>query len=183
MVSLNKYENGKFSQISDPVPVEVVPLSTGTLKGNAIDDVVAFWRSYEDVSRDVDKLSITLANTRKMTDKLFYAVAHANMGSDVLAEVTKLKADLDQIDLRLNGNPAKNQIGERNTPTLGDRVFALWRGISTSTYGPTETHKQSMKIIKDQWSEMTNELEAQKAIAKSIADRVVAAGGSWVEGQ
>ncbi len=181
--TLHKYEQGVFTQIAGPVDVKVEPLMDGTLDGSPMNEVVAFWRAFEDLSRDVNRLGIELSNTRKMADKLFYAAAHANVSGEILTQVKELQKNLDDLDTELNGNPAKNQIGERNKPTIGGRLFALWRGISTSTYGPTETHEETMRMIKMQWADMKNDLEAQKVIAKSIADKIVAAGGSWVEGR
>lgn len=181
--SLNKYMDGTFSQIGEPVEVDVVPMMEGALKGSDIDEVVAFWRSFEDLGRDAGVLSIELSNARKRTEKLFTAATKSNVKPDVLNEVMDIREALNTIDIRLNGNPAKNQIGEKNRPTLGDRTFALWRGVSTSTYGPTSTHKETMRIIKKQWGAMKADLEAQQAKVEDVANRIVAAGGSWVEGR
>lgn len=154
----------------------------GTLEGSTMEEVVAFWRAFEDASKDVDKLGIQLSGVRQRVEKLFYAAAHANLSSEVLAEVTSLRKDLGALDTELNGNSAKNQIGERNKPTLGDRTFALWRGISTSTYGPTDTHKETMEIIKKQATDIMQRLGNLQAKATDLSNRVEAAGGSWVEG-
>lgn len=181
--TLNKYEEGEFTQLAGPVNVEVEPLMDGTLDGNPMNEVVAFWRSYEDLNRDVNVLGWELSQARKMADKLFTAATKANVGNELLSEIVEIREVLDDLDTKLNGNPAKNQIGERNKPTLGDRIFALYRGISTSTYGPTETHEETMRIIKQQWTEMKSTLETQQVKEKSIADRIIEAGGSWVEGQ
>jgi hypothetical protein len=146
-----------------------------------MEEVVAFWREYEDLSRDVGMLGIQLSKTNKMANLLFKAAAHANLGSEVLAEIDVLRSELEKLDTEFNGNPAKNQIGERNKPTIGARLFALNRGITTSTYGPTETHKETMRMIKEQWANMMDRLEVQRIKAQSIADKIVEAGGSWVE--
>lgn len=181
--TLHKFERGELSQIAGPVNIEVEPLYEGTLEGSPMAEVIAFWRSYEDLNKDVNVLGYELSQTRKMADKLFSAAAHANVSSDIMSQVTSLQESLNTLDTELNGNPAKNQIGERNRPTLGDRVFALWRGISTSTYGPTETHHETMRIIKERWEDLKTRLEAQQIKARSIAEKVEAAGGSWVEGR
>ncbi|MEQ8629833.1 glycosyl hydrolase [Ekhidna sp.] len=181
--TLHKYERGSFSQIAGPVNVVVEPLYEGTLEGNPMDEVVAFWRAYEDLSRDVGKLGVQLSKSMKMADLLFKAAGHANVGSDVIAEVATLRSELGKLDTEFNGNPAKNQVGEKSRPTIGARLFALNRGITTSTYGPTETHEETMRIIKEQWTDMMARLEAQRIKAQSIADKVVEAGGSWVEGR
>ena len=181
--TLNKYEAGSFTQLAGPVDVEVEPLREGTLEGSSMGDVVAFWRAYENLTRDVSALAIQLSNARKTADKLFIAAQKANVESSVLSDIVSVRKELDQLDTELNGNPARNQIGERSRPTIGGRLFALNRGISMSTYGPTETHKTTMQIIKDQWGAMNTRLQAQQDIVSTIADKVKTAGGSWIEGQ
>lgn len=183
IATLNKYEQGTFTQIAGPVDVKVEPMMEGALNGSPMSEVIDFWRSFEDLTKDVDVLGIELSNARKMAEKLFYAASHANVSSEIMNEVSSLQKDLNALDTELNGNPAKNQIGERNKPTLGDRTFALWRGVSTSTYGPTETHKETMQIIKKQLADLNGKLETQQAKAKNLADQIVEAGGSWVEGR
>ncbi|MEO9872619.1 WD40/YVTN/BNR-like repeat-containing protein [Ekhidna sp.] len=181
-VTLNKYEQGSFSQLADPVNIEVAPLRKGTLDGSPMNEVVAFWRTYEDLSRDVSMLAVQLSNAQKMASKLFVAANKANVGNDLLNEIMNLKNELDELDTELNGHPAKNQIGEKSKPNIGGRLFALNRGISLSAYGPTDTHKETMNIIKDQWNKMNDKLEAQREKSLSIRDQIKVAGGSWVEG-
>ncbi len=180
--TLNKYERGSFTQIAGPVDVVVERLGEGTLDGSSMDEVVAFWREYENLSRDVSTLSIRLSNSIKMADKLYYAAAHASVSAEVIRLVTDLQAGLGKLDTELNGNPAKNQIGERTKPTIGARLFALTRGVTTSTYGPTATHERTMGIIKKQLEELNQSLTKERLKAKVIADQIKEAGGSWVEG-
>jgi hypothetical protein len=180
--SMNKFEKGVFTQLAGPVEVTVAPMMKGTLDGSSMDEVVGFWRSYEELSRDLGALSIRLSNERKRIDQIFSAAMNANVNTEMLTEIGTLKEELNAMDMILNGNPAKNQIGERNKPLLGERLFALSRGISTSTYGPTETHKQTMEIIESQMSEMEDQLSTLAARVKQAGSQVKAAGGSWVEG-
>lgn len=179
--TLNKYEQGTFSQLAGPVDAVVERLRDGSITGNSTDEVVAFWRSYEDVSRDIGALYTQLSNARKNASNLMAAAMKANVGNGVLNQITSLQQQLDDLDTQLRGNPAKNQIGERTKPTLGGRLFALNRGVSLSTYGPTETHKETMRIIKKQWGEMNSQLQTYRTNATSIASQIKAAGGSWVE--
>lgn len=181
--TLNKFEKGEFSQIAGPVDVDVVPLRKGSLPGKSIEEVTAFWRQYENMSRDVNALGIQLSNAHKTADKLMVAATNANVGNDLLKQIAQLKTDLNGLQTELKGNPAKNEVGEKNNPTIGERLFALNRGISRSTYGPTSTHQATMKIIEKEMGKMNEKLSALKAQASDLGRQVVAAGGSWIEGQ
>jgi len=181
--TLNKFEKGIFSQMAGPVSVDVAPLRSGSLPGSGIEEVTAFWRQYENLNRDVNVLRTQLSNARKTTKKLSTAGVKANVGNELLTSIAKLKTNLDDMENELGGNPAKNQIGERTKPSIGGRLFSLNRGISRSTYGPTETHKQTIQIILKQWSAMNEKLQGYREEAANLAGQIVEAGGSWIEGQ
>ena len=181
--SLMKVEKGVVSQLARPVEVRVERLRAGSLEGSSIDDVTSFWRQYESMSRDVNALGIKLSNTRKTAKKLMSAALKANVDSQTLEKIATLSASLSALDTELNGHPAKKQIGERSKPTLGARLFALNRGITLSTYGPTETHKKTMGIVIEQWSAMNEQLVELMEQTAQISSEIIEAGGSWIEGQ
>jgi len=180
--TLNVFEKGKATQLAGPVNVEVERLGETALEGNSMQDVVAFWRQYEQLTRDVNTLSIQLSNTRKASKNLLKAATKSSVGSEVMERIAVLQQELDALDTQLNGNPAKNEIGEKVNPTIGNRLFALYRGISKSTYGPTPTHQETFTIITDEWQIMNGKLSSLKAEAQSIRDEIISAGGPWVEG-
>ena len=180
--TLNAFEKGKINQLAGPVAVEVERLGETAIQGSPIEEVLAFWRQYEQLIRDVDRLSIQLTGAIKYGNKLAEAAMKTGLDSDVLEQIAKLGANLKALDARLNGNPAKRAIGEKTKPTLGARLFALYRGISISTHGPTKTHQMTVEIIKDQWNEMNTELNSLKSEARTLSQQVVEAGGAWIEG-
>ena len=181
--TLNKYVKRKISQLGESVNVEVAPMYKGTLEGSSHTEVAAFWRSYEQLSHDVSKLNVQLSNLYKSADKLVWAASRSKVSNDVITQVADLKKEVQDLLTSLNGNTAKKEIGEKNKPTIGSRLFALNRGITLSTYGPTETHKETMTIIKNQLSELNKSLIAATTKLSVLAKQVQAAGGPWIEGQ
>lgn len=183
LATLNKFEKGEFSRLAGPVNIEVVPLRDGSLPGKSIEEVTTFWRQYENMNRDVNALGTKLSNSQKTAKKLMSAASKANVGNDLMKQIAQLNADLNDLETTFKGNPAKNQVGEKNNPTIGERLFALNRGISRSTYGPTPTHKETMEIIEKELGGLNEKLMALKEMTSNLADQVVEAGGSWIEGQ
>ena len=80
------------------------------------------------------------------------------------------------------GNSARSEIGEKVNPTIGDRMFALYKGLAWSTYGPTETHTKSMELAKNELTTLSSQLTSLKAEAKGLADQIAVAGGPKIEG-
>ncbi len=64
------------------------------------------------------------------------------------------------LDLReiFNGNESKRQVGEKTSPTINSR---LWFAVSGTgkTYGPTETHIQSLELASKQLTDVKNDLK------------------------
>lgn len=180
--TLHAFEKGKSIRLGGPVEVKVERLGETALEGRPMEEVVAFWRKYERLTRDVNTLSVQLSNARKASSNLFRAASGSTVGSDVMERITALQQALDVLDAQLNGNPAKNEIGEKGKPTVGSRLFALNRGISTSTYGPTPTHLETVRIITEEWQSIKGELGQLKGEAKAIGALIVKSGGPWVEG-
>ncbi len=181
--SLNKFVKGKITQLGESVSVEVVPMYEGTLEGAPLAEVASFWRAYEQLNRDVNKLNTQISNMVKTAEKLTWAASRSNVSNEVINQIAQLRTEVQGLHSTLNGNDAKNEIGERNRPTIGARLFALNRGITLSTYGPTATHKETMQIIKDQLAELNTALGQSSNKVSSFAKQVVDAGGPWIEGQ
>lgn len=180
--TLNKYADGTIVKLTKPVSVEVERLRSGTLEGSPIETVTAFWRQYETMSRDVTILKTKLTNSIKTANKLMEAGLKANVENALLERISILKVELNKLDTELNGHPAKNQIGEKSNPNISERLFALNRGVTLSTYGPTETHKETVRIIDNQFKKLNDTLTTLKMDASKIGEEIIEAGGSWVEG-
>ena len=180
--TLNSFEKGIVSQLADPVNVKVERLGETAIKGSDMKDVVAFWRQYEQLTRDVNALSMQLSTTRKASQNLFTAASKSSVDAKLMEKIAALQQKLDDLDSQLNGNPAKMAIGEKVKTTIGSRLFALHRGISTSTYGATPTHQETVKIIGTEWKTMNEKLSSLRKEAQAIGTEIMAAGGSWVEG-
>ena len=85
------------------------------------------------------------------------------------------------LDQKLNGNRSKQQVGEKTKPKIGDRLFAVDRGISHSTYGPTATNRRSLEIIHDELSTIKFSLTENLAKMDELSKALKAAGAPWVE--
>lgn len=182
-VTLTQVVNGVTTSLADPVTFDVVPLREGSLKGASHQELSAFLRSYEATSGQLSKVS---SHIEAMNKKV--AAAHKALMSSKIAPGTfdqryaEVKTEMDKLNSMLNGNAARNMVGEKNPATLGERMFAIYRGISNSTYGPTETHKATMTIITEELLEMEKATSALHNNLNQLIKDMVAAGAPWVEG-
>ena len=106
--TLHAFEKDKTTQLAGPVKAVVERLGEPALQGSPMAEVVAFWRKYEQLSRDVSILSIQLANARKAGDKLFVAASKSSVSSEVMERISKLRQELNTL-----GHPTQWQSGKK----------------------------------------------------------------------
>lgn len=182
--SLSKKVDGEVTALSEPITFEVEPLYDGTLEGAPASQVAEFWREYEDTYRAVSAVGVSLDNALTKAERLQLALERSTTApGEFDAQMYSLQQSLMDLDEELNGNRAKQDIGEKTKPTISERLFAVERGISHSTYGPTPTHQQSLAIVKEQLQEIQKKLKSAQTEMAQISAELVENGAPWVEGE
>ena len=183
-VTLSKQVDGEVTVLDGPVPFEVVPLRKGTLKGSSYEDIIAFTSELEDLQGAMSAFNFTLDHCQKKIGAMETAVSRLDKDApELIADLYQLKKKLTAFDRKVNGSDAKREIGERNNPSVQSRMFVGFRGLST-TYGPTEMHKESLRIAKSEFSVLSAELsDIESGELKRIEDKLSEMGAPWIEGQ
>jgi len=85
---------------------------------------------------------------------------------------------------KVQGSPSRQMPGEKTNKTLiGRRLFSLALSLNNSTYGPTETNKETARIIDSELGSASKQLKAiQKEISR-IAQNIVDEGGPFIKGE
>ncbi|MGB3469182.1 MAG: glycosyl hydrolase [Cyclobacteriaceae bacterium] len=184
-VSLYKEVDGKVTQLAEPVMFNVKPLREGALKGKSAEDVAEFWNGINEFNKKASVLSLQMQNGKQRLQAMKRALAFSQTAPGNLDEQLNdaIKA-LNKLDVALNGDPVKNQVGEKNDPGISDRVNAATNGTFFSTYGPTPTHERSMEIAKEEFSEISQQAyDILNNKIPSLEKDLQKAGAPWVEGQ
>ena len=91
---------------------------------------------------------------------------------------------LQELDEEMNGNPAKNEVGELTEPSPNSGGFIGRVALSTSTYGPTANHKAAFGVAQAELKAIKAKLNGfVKSQLPSLESDLKAAGAPWVEGQ
>ncbi len=181
-VSLSKKVDGQVTELAGQVSFKVVQLRKGALEGASLDTVTAFWRSYETTTTKTSAMNLQLNRSTQKVEAMLKALARAKTNSgDLDKQLHDTRTKLIGINTALNGSQAKVRVGEKTKPTIGDRMFAVLRGIERSTYGPTATHKRSMEIINSQLKDLSTKLDAVNNDLKQLATTLKNAGAPYVE--
>lgn len=175
-------ENGTIKKLDETISFNVKPLYEGALKGSSPSVTADFWRSYETASREISAFNIEMKKTAQRLAVMEKAANKTNLAPGSLeTQFNAIRSDLNTLNTDIYGNPAKLSIGEKTAPLLGDRLFAVYRGIERSTYGPTNTHKNQLQIINNQLTSATDRLNAIQQKLEGMYNQLKAAGAPYVE--
>ncbi len=184
-VTLIKEQGGQFTTLSDPQTFKVNRLRSGTLPATEPEDLVAFWQRLGRLQRElsivVEQVDLAIKRSTQMQAAL---IRSTSMPGTLDEKLNAIQVDLERINTILNGNQAKNEIGEQsNHVTISSRLSTALLGTTLATYGPTPTHIQVTDIAE-------RELKTQQqAIEKLVKETIPAferelydAGAPWVPG-
>ncbi|RDK85235.1 VPS10 domain-containing protein [Marinirhabdus gelatinilytica] len=181
-VTMYLNDNGNVTKLTDAERFEVKPLYESSIKTVPPQEASAFWRTFENTQRSSAQLNMGLDKSIRRAKAMQTALNRSRVQPGALNEkIMKVLEDLQQLNTELNGNYARNEIGEKGNPTLGDRMFAIYRGIERSTYGPTSSHKQQLQIVQQQISNALAKLKVSQQALDVLYDQLQAAGAPYVE--
>ncbi len=183
-VTLSQEVGGEVTELCAPRAFSVKRLYKGALAGAGPEAVAAFWRSYEDAVRQASAVGLSLNHAMEQLGAMQTALARSGAPAGAMDErLHALRTTLLDIDEQLNGKRSRQEPGEKTKPTVGQRLFAVSRGVGRSTYGPTPTHRQSLEIATTELAGIKQKMESARAEMRSISEALMAAGAPWIEGQ
>lgn len=183
-VSLAKEIEGTVSNLAGPVEFEVVPLRNGTLEGISPKAYVAFSKEASETRTILSATSNILNKNMEKVDAMIVALGLAKIEPGAMnKQLYDLKQQLYNLDEKLSGNQTKSEIGERNAPTIGSRLRVARRGLST-TYGPTQLHRESLDIAKKELATIAGQVEKISLdVIPSLEKSLTEAGAPYIHGQ
>lgn len=183
-VQLVKVTNVGAESLSDQLSFDVKPMRKGSLEGASPDAVASFWRAYENAAKLHTAMVLSVGQLNTKFKRLEKVIANATVyPDDADKKMEALRKALLGLDRELNGPLSKRELGEKFPPTIGDRLFAVARGVDRSTYGPTESHKQSLELAQKQMKTLTTQINAAQTEFSNLASELAENGGPLLEGE
>ncbi|MFT5475137.1 MAG: photosystem II stability/assembly factor-like uncharacterized protein, partial [Planctomycetota bacterium] len=162
-VTLHSQVDGKMHELSEPQSFEVVPMRTGALAGADPAAVASFWREYEAGVRRHSAALLCVARLLTRVGRVQQVLAESRPDDGGLdRRYHALRREIMELDDRLNGDSSRQAAGEKVSATIGERLFAVSRGVERSTYGPTPTHRQSLAIANAELKALQPRIEGQQ---------------------
>lgn len=183
-VEISKEIDGIETTIASPKSFEVVPLREGALKGATPTEAASFWRTVENFQRDLSAFNVQMRHASRRIDAIEKAFNRAKGATTVasVASVHQIRKDIQAIDFQLNGHLSKRSVGEKQPPSISERLGHVVTGVSNATYGPTPSHRKSLEIAQSGYKEVSGQLEKVKAAMQKLEGTLESLGAPRVEG-
>jgi photosystem II stability/assembly factor-like uncharacterized protein len=181
-VSMFLLKDGQTRPFGGPVNFEVKRLYKGSIEGRPVDKTSDFWREFETVSAEASAFEYELEHALKHANALELALKRSSLAPGAMdKELAVLLDDLNSLKSSYAGNQAKAEIGEKGKPTIGQRMFAVYRGIEHSAYGPTPSHLEQLEIVKRQLNGLKAGLKVSSGKLDGLAKNIQSAGGPVIK--
>ena len=185
-VTLSKKIDGKITQLTEPEAFKVTPLSKGVLKGASYAEIDAFRKRYIKFTQDLNATNSVVSRNLLVVDAMQRALDKAeNPTSDLYNNIYNVKKQLVNIEKKLRGYKTKNEIGEplgETLPNIGGFIGMV--ALTSSTYGPTATHKAALELAKKQLSQVKISIkEVTEKLLPELKKNLKLSGAPWIEGE
>ena len=182
---LSKRIDGKTTKLSGPKNFKVPPLSKGSLKGLSYTETEQFIKTYQNFQQDLTATNSVVSKNLLLIETMKRALDKADNSSEELSsDIYDTRQQLLDIEKQLKGYKTKNEIGETSNPTPNSLGFIGMMALGSSTYGPTNTHKEVLSTATNQLDKI--KIELKKINSKTIPtleQKLKTSGAPWIEGQ
>jgi photosystem II stability/assembly factor-like uncharacterized protein len=163
-VSLQKFEDGKFTELVAPQAFKAAPLNKYVL--NIADK--AAWEQFNKKVGDLYRaMSGANAYRKELADKIPYlkqaALSTPNLPSGTYEQVLLLQSKMEEINRKMNGDNLRARYEGAAPPSLKGRVDNIVGSLWSTTSAPTETFKNSYNVVADNFESILTSLRSVTA--------------------
>ncbi|MDT8433110.1 MAG: hypothetical protein RQ746_16465 [Bacteroidales bacterium] len=167
-VSMHAVQEGKVRKLNDPVTFRVKPLYDGVLEPVATQTRETFRKELDDAMLAYATVRNQLLDAKNQVQVMKNACFRLDENAAGLLErVYEAEAAVRKLDTRLSGLDTKDEVGEKQVPTPGNRLSAARQGLSTS-YGPTQMHRESLALAREELQQLKADMD--KVIGETLPE-------------
>ena len=165
-------KDGNLEKIDGPIEFGVKLLREGVLKGASFDEYNSHAADLALIYNEYSKYSDTFSRLQPKLSLLEKALMLTeSLSEDMFMELEKVKNQYLTMRDKYGTNPAKNEIGEWDKPTIGSRLSIASQGLSTF-YGPTGMNKYNLEVAKKLVNEYKDDVESIHAIVEDLEEKI-----------
>jgi len=152
-VSLSKIVDEVETPLAGPVSFEVVPLKNTVMPAEDREALTQFQQEVNDLSGKVASVQNSLSELSNELKYMKEAIKYTpSKHVDLIKEWKTLDKEMKVIRVKLNGDRIAGRLDQGTPPSISNRIGYLVYEQSSSTGAPTETHKNTFAIAKEEFA-------------------------------
>jgi photosystem II stability/assembly factor-like uncharacterized protein len=183
-VSMSKFEDGKYSQLTEPVSFKTVALNAATLPAEDQKAVAAFTSKLAGFVRVVNG---TDQYRRELVNRVRYLKAAVlqtpNAPLDIATQLAALDKRLNAVNVPLNGDATKARREFETSPSVNGRLGSIMFQLWNSTSGIPGDYTTSYNIAEKQFSPIYAEIKSIGEEVKKIEATMEKSGAPYTPGR
>jgi photosystem II stability/assembly factor-like uncharacterized protein len=175
--------DGVATVVTDPMEFTVTPLFKESLrpKNNSIKK--GFLTQYKAVTTKKSLLEYDYNRLKNNAKAMQVAVKRTDKVFGIMeSDIADLNKGVLEIERLLSGDPNKNTVGEKNLPSLNERIWAAAGSLWGSSYGPTGTAQSSLDIASSMVDDLEKRINLLELKSASIYAELLKAGAPPIRG-
>jgi photosystem II stability/assembly factor-like uncharacterized protein len=180
---LVKSYQGVLTPLGEAVRFEVKLLHQPSIPYVSTETKEAYYTSYIEAVGNRNNLNFRLNENSRLIKAI--EVSTLNASGDIsqqLLALEKVKTQLQKVKISMRGYSTKNQVGEKNNPSLNSRIGAAGAPINGSMYGPTSTAKENLELAQKQIIKLKEEFDGIEAKIQKMVDALPSIGAQPIQG-
>ena len=174
-------ENGLTTKLSEKKSFKVNPIYESTLKGTTFEEYNKYMDDYFKVYNDIESLEYDFKTVEEKIKSLKIAIDNTpRKAKELVLDFYNLKNSFLSMKIKVLGNESKMEIGEKNPPSLINRIRVAGQGLSSS-YGPTKLHLESLDMARQIYQELKSDFDVliMKAV-NTLENKIKTSGGPLI---
>lgn len=157
-VAMHIRENGVSIDSGQIQTFEVVSIREPTLPGSTQEQRIAYSRQVDELKRSVDGTIRAIDEVIVQLDAIKDVLQNSTADESLYAQAHSLHQRVQQQRDRLEKNETLAFFGAEGPMAITDRLWHAAFHPSTNAYGPTDTQRQSYKIARDEYADISMQL-------------------------
>lgn len=158
-VMLYKSIDGETTALGEPQSFTVERIRENIMENPNKEAIPEYVTKVSDFSTELALLIHRFEKAEKKVEAFGEALKYTSAEPGTLEkQVAQVRSTMLDLKRTLFGNSSKTEVGEKDDPTIEDRLSVARRGFYGNTYGPTKTHMESFEMAQKQMTEIRPKL-------------------------
>jgi len=152
-VQMTKYVDGKFTDVGEKEQFEVKMLKERVMPAKDQAAKTKFQREVDELDRSISGAGKLIGEMNNKMRHMKEAIKFVELPlPELMDEITAIETRIKEAKVLLNGDPIKSKLDIGAPPTPAGRLGWIVYEQKHSTADPTETHKNSLAIAKEEFA-------------------------------